>query len=464
MAALTASNGAEHLELFSLVWLDNNLVEKRGTQEKLRAIINYLKKFHDIKSCQNYIEQRPKDDRIVLIVNGQLGRHLVLSVHNLQQVFSIYVYCMNKQDNEQWAHDFTKVKQVVTELDELISYIQADFKIQKKVSEPLTIMYSTTEVRGQFVFSQCLIDCLLRMEYEEEDKTELIALCMDEYIDNDSEKARIDEFKTSYLPCRAIWWYTRESFVYKTLNAALRKQSIHMMFLYRSFIFDLWKQLADHQSKIELTVYRSQLITKEELEILKGNVDQLISVNSFFSSSCNRDAALFLLGDTRLPIDSERVLFEIVADFRKVNTKPFANITMFSQFAQEEEVLFMLGSIFRIKKVIEPAEDKVWVIQLELCSDEENDLVDVLIEMKSQNGSGKTNLRTLGKLLLRMGKIDHAEYYYQLFLDRLSADALLRKNLYEDLAEVAGLKHHLDANQQEIINKYSFQYERISVF
>jgi tetratricopeptide (TPR) repeat protein len=286
------------------------------------------------------------------------------------------------------------------------------------------------------------------MEPDENDKNELISRCLDEYKDNDSEQTHIHEFQTSYSSSKAIWWYTRESFVYKTLNSALRKQTIHMMFLYRSFIFDLWEQLAEHQSQIELTVYRSQLISMEELELLKRNVDKLISVNSFFSSSCDRYTALFLLGDTGSPIESERVLFEIKADPRKANSKPFSDVSNLSEFTQEAEVLFMLGSIFRVKSVDKPAEDPVWTIRLELCSDDEHDLSYVLAKMKSQNGSGQTNLHTLGKILSTMGKFDLAEYYYQRLLGKLSAEDSRHKTLYEALAEVASHRGNFDASIQ----------------
>ena len=66
--------------------------------------------------------------------------------------------------------------------------------------------------------------------------------------------------------------------------------------------------------------------------------------------------------------------------------------------------------------------------------------------MKSQNGSGQTNLRTLGKILSTMGKFDLAEYYYQRFLGRLSAGDSWCKSLYEDLAEVASQKGDFDAS------------------
>ena len=101
-----------HLEIFSLIWLDANVdVEKnQATQEKLRAIINHIKKFHDVEECKNYIEQTSKDDRLVLIVSGQLGRQIVPSIHQLRQVSAIYINSEDKTSDEKWASKFAKVR------------------------------------------------------------------------------------------------------------------------------------------------------------------------------------------------------------------------------------------------------------------------------------------------------------------------------------------------------------------
>jgi hypothetical protein len=103
----------ENLETFSLVWLDaqvNNSIQKLNAQKELRAIINHLKIFEDENECQHFIEQMSKEDRLVLIVSGQLGRHVMSRIHHLRQVLSIYVYCIDKQANEQWTSGFSKVK------------------------------------------------------------------------------------------------------------------------------------------------------------------------------------------------------------------------------------------------------------------------------------------------------------------------------------------------------------------
>ncbi|CAF5228654.1 unnamed protein product, partial [Rotaria magnacalcarata] len=121
----------------------------------------------------------------------------------------------------------SQVKAVVTELSELITRIKADHKIQKIVEEPLSINIfttggtSTTGVNGQFIFSQILIDCLLRLKTNKADKKELIDHCKQQYQGNSVELSNLREFREDYSPKKALWWYTRESFFYKTLNAAL---------------------------------------------------------------------------------------------------------------------------------------------------------------------------------------------------------------------------------------------------
>jgi len=102
----------DNLETFSLLWLDaqiNATEDNRQTQQKLRQIINHLKTFDDQQQCHQYILSLSPQDRLVLITSGRYGRQLVPQIHQLRQLSSIYVYCMDKQANEQWAKNFTKV-------------------------------------------------------------------------------------------------------------------------------------------------------------------------------------------------------------------------------------------------------------------------------------------------------------------------------------------------------------------
>jgi len=102
-------HNAKRLDLFSLIWLDDNSKDNRSTEKKLGSTINDLKKFQDVSLCQQYIEKMSKDNRVVLIVNGHLGKKLVPFIHKLQQVSLIYVYCEDKKTNEQWTCQYSKV-------------------------------------------------------------------------------------------------------------------------------------------------------------------------------------------------------------------------------------------------------------------------------------------------------------------------------------------------------------------
>ncbi|CAF4553916.1 unnamed protein product [Rotaria sp. Silwood2] len=159
------------VDKFCIIWLDANAStdESRYAEQKLVSIINHFKKFQDKEQCQKYIETRSEKDRLVMIVSGRLGKEIVPSVHYLPQVMSIYVYCMDKKSNEQWAGKFAKVKAVVVQLDELISRIETDHQSHKTVKESFSINSftasanagnSTMGVNGRFLFSEGRVDFL----------------------------------------------------------------------------------------------------------------------------------------------------------------------------------------------------------------------------------------------------------------------------------------------------------------
>jgi hypothetical protein len=103
---------AEQSEIFSLIWLDTNtdVNQNRDAEEKLRPVINHFKRFENVKQCKKYIEQCSKQDQIVLITSGQLGKEIVPGIHHLPQVVSIYIFCYNVEAHKIWAFEHTKVK------------------------------------------------------------------------------------------------------------------------------------------------------------------------------------------------------------------------------------------------------------------------------------------------------------------------------------------------------------------
>ena len=99
-------------EISCLIWLDPNANDKdsRGTESKLVSLISDFKKFTNVPQCQKYIKEQSQEDWLVMVVSGQLGQMIVPSIHHLKNIVSIYVYCMNKEKNEEWARSFAKVR------------------------------------------------------------------------------------------------------------------------------------------------------------------------------------------------------------------------------------------------------------------------------------------------------------------------------------------------------------------
>jgi tetratricopeptide (TPR) repeat protein len=455
----------ENLETFSLIWLDasvNDAQENLDAQQQLRTSINFLKTFEDGDVCEKYIRTTAKDDRIVLIISGRLGQIIVPRIHSLRQIISIYVYCKDKKRNEAWANQFKKIKGVIVLLDELISQIRSDQakRNRKKIDEPFSINIdnpeqSTSDLSGQFIHSQLLIDCLLRMKSNSNDKDELIALCQKYYQGNEMELALLNEFEKFYSPDRALWWYTRETFLYRLMNKAFRVLNIDLLYLLRFFIRDLQQQIEQRQHASLVHLYRCQLMSNEEIRLLRNSIGKYIAMNSYFSTSIHRHQALSFLDYSS---DLERVLFEIDADPQLKGIKPFANITSYSYFPEEEEVLFMSGSIFQILRV-DCDNEQLWTIRMVLASNEYDDSNSIFNQMKNEHNQQEANILTYGDILRRMGKLNEAEKYYRLFLNQTTKNSQDLANCYHSLGAVACAKEKYNESLQWYLDSLEIKME-----
>jgi hypothetical protein len=108
-----SSQEYNNLETYSILWLDPLVTDAKeyiDAQQRLRASINYIRTFKNIDNCEQYIQSVPTHDRIIFIANNQLGQALIPRVHQLRQIFSIYIYSTENKRNGQWTKEFKKVK------------------------------------------------------------------------------------------------------------------------------------------------------------------------------------------------------------------------------------------------------------------------------------------------------------------------------------------------------------------
>ncbi|CAF0958499.1 unnamed protein product [Didymodactylos carnosus] len=419
------------LEDFIVIWLDSNINtsdECLETQVRLRSIINYLKVFDNTNECLLYLSSI-KNEKIFLIVSGALGEIVVPLLQNSPQILSIFIFCENKEKHEQWSRSYSNIHGIFTKLSALLNDLEQDALLHKVDMTPMSVFnVNATEAsvrdlkveNASFMWFQLLIDILLRLPQSVNAKKDLLDESRVYYRNNEKELEKVDEFEEYYESTNAIFWYTRDCFLFRLLNKALRTQDIDIIFKFRFFITDLYQQLKElHSTYIQslstdkVVVYRGQGMTREELEKIEKNVGGLISMNSFISTTLDKKAASVFAGPNRT--DMEAVLFEVEISNIKSH-KPFADIKKFSNMEDEEEILISIGSVYRILSVEQTAD--LWYVKL-LMNDKEDMALKELIQYYKDDIGEETTLITLGDYLLDLGEFTKAERYYTLLLKEL---------------------------------------------
>ena len=291
--------------------------------------------------------------------------------------------------------------------------------ILKSKREPLKQEKSSIDISGNFIFYQSFIEVLLRMRSGEDEFVEF--LCK-EYATYPSYLRDISGFKNDRSPHKALTWYTCESLFYKILNQALRNEDIYRIYRLRWLIQQLYFELdgLQKENSFDLNrVYRFQLISNDELQKLQLSINNHISMSSFLSTSANQKYVFSLLPSNQNEINvlnTENlvpIVLEIIIDHAVImRAHPFAKISSISRFPEEEESLFMLGSLFTIENVKQASDDHYWLVQLKLCGKDDYALKEVFDHIKDTMKS-ETDMFSLCGLLCTMGKYDEAQYIYK---------------------------------------------------
>jgi pentatricopeptide repeat protein len=197
-------------------------------------------------------------------------------------------------------------------------------------------------------------------------------------------------------------------------------------------------------------------MSNEEIQSFKNSIGEFLSINGLLTTNPHRQQAISYLNNPDITNDHEKVLFEISADPHTDPTKPFCNITSMSYYPSEEQIIFSLGSIFRLESV-HPQDDgknRIWIIRMTLSSDKHKRLRNIFEHIKNQYHVEEFNLLSFGKILRKMSKYDEAEKFYRQLLKELPYDhpniADCHYNLGIVLDEKGDYESSLECHQQSI--------------
>jgi tetratricopeptide (TPR) repeat protein len=376
---LTTLNEIQNHEDFEIIWLDtfNNI-----PNELRKSFNNYLKVYHSFESCNDYIITNVQSTRKILLILTNFCDTLSY-FNDLPQIHSIYILKKNFENieyvrkNDKLVNIFTDIYTLVERLrqDILLTY-RYDFPIDKSCLHEMKIELSLinfNQTTLMFLWNQLFLFTLVNPSSINLDtlKSDMIKQCRLECQNDVNRLKRIDQFALNCTPENILYWYTENSPVYQLVNRAFRTRSIDLICKFRYFTILLHQKLKDLRVKQQGwkfgTLYRAQKIKKNDLENLKSNIGSLISTNTIMSTTRNLSVAdTFLTPNENVEANEFSTLFEInVENGTKSICYSFADISEFSQFPDEEEVLFFAGAVFRVDSVT-CNEKSIWIIKLTL--------------------------------------------------------------------------------------------------
>lgn len=100
-----------------------------------------------------------------------------------------------------------------------------------------------------FMYTQLLKDIARGTTDDTTAKAEFIEYWRQHYTHNDQVQSTVNQFEQDSIDHSTIWWYTKEYFIYSTLNRALRTQDIKVSWKMRFFIKNLHREIENIHSQ-----------------------------------------------------------------------------------------------------------------------------------------------------------------------------------------------------------------------
>jgi hypothetical protein len=109
-------------------------------------------------------------------------------------------------------------------------------------------------------------------------------------------------------------------------------------------------QFASSSQSQVFTVYRGQGLSKTDFDQMMKMKGELMSFNSFISTSTDRDVSAAFTESILSNIDLVAILFVMAVD-PSISSTSFTSINAISSFKTEDQILFSMHTVFRICEI-----------------------------------------------------------------------------------------------------------------
>jgi tetratricopeptide (TPR) repeat protein len=427
------------IQNFLVIWLtadiDQSEQDRQSVLTQLRDIVNDVNIFTQPDECVDFLKNID-DIKVFLIVSSTFGQQIVPLIHDVSQLNGVYIFFSTYPEREQWVKEWMKVKGIHTEITPIGESLQQ--AVRQYNQDSIAVSFVTVneeasiqnldQLESAFMYTQIFKEILLEMNDNEQSIKDIVSVLRNYYINNNSKLNVIAEFERDYCPNSSIWWYTREYFLYQTLNRALRTLEVDTIINMGFFIRHLHRQIEQlHQQQIgdhheqPFIVYRGQGLSTKDFEKLLKTKGGLISFNNFLSTSKDEEVSFVFADSASMRTDMVGILFKMSID-PSVSSAPFASIQEVSYFQTEEEILFSMHTVFRIGEITQIDNNNLlYQVDLKLTADDDQQLR-ILTERIAEEVVGKTGWERLSQLLLKLSQFDKAEELYNVLLEQTSSE------------------------------------------
>jgi tetratricopeptide (TPR) repeat protein len=312
----------------------------------------------------------------------------------------------------------------VTQFNDLKQQIQIDHFPENQPS------IQTYEIDNQYIISDICMNYLSRIKSSSKEKDEFVCLCQNGLKTQPQRLAILQEFQESYSSNRVLSWFSRDPFFYQIIETAFQCTHIETMYLCRFFIRDIQKQFDQFKCTSSVQVYRGQLISNEHFQQLINFEGKSIAIKSFLFTTIDRSIAMAFISEEN---EQKRVLFDIEA-----------NPDVESFIKTDDEVLFKLGSIFKINQILHE-DNGIIIIKMTLTANENTNLF--------KNNNEETDLIgfvqlqcDLSQFLNQPRILNNIDKLIENYLNEIPDDHSDRIRCYDTLGNVNYTKNDLDSS------------------
>ncbi|CAF3222728.1 unnamed protein product [Rotaria sp. Silwood2] len=414
-----------------------------------------LERFSDADQCVEFLTSTNDEKQKMLYFLILSGTHessevILKTIHDFPNIISIYILkeeiyedsiSLLKNDEKIYGR-FTAIACFYEQLKQRMlqserEHEQLGFDVWHGTEmTPVTLIQRKNKQEAMFMYGQ-LLKLFLLDTYETEDVTyddafkKMISFFRQSYPNSRSHLDFIERLQSQYKNYTPIYWYALDSFLYRLVNKALREHDVELLVEMRIFIRDLHQQIVhlyeneirSENTMVPSTVYRGVLMPVNEFEKkILNHTGGLLSVNSFLSTTSNKELALAFAGTGQIYRNEMAVLFAISLVHDATTSAPFAFADPIIGGA-ESEYLLTMGTVYRIRNIEHLADNGIPCVHLLLTSDNDPQLTSLTnYTYRSIRDTDERFLTYIGAILNIMGDHGKAAEFYKIFLENINLD------------------------------------------